>query len=125
MTGSKHAEILQGHVKRIVSFDCREFSHDPHYFKFFADGCPGIMFQDGQNPMFVNSTHKLATVVLYGQTVLPMELSTIGSYRVIVVMLQPDALEYLFGIPANHMTDNCFDINLLHVGKIFHYPTEC
>jgi len=118
MTESIPAGFLDGHVKRIVRFDCGEFSA-PYEFKFFADGCPGIMFQEGQNPMFVNSTNNLATVVLYGQTVQPMVVSTKGTYRIVVAVLQPDALEYLFGIPANHLTDTCLDLSLLNVGKDF------
>jgi AraC-like DNA-binding protein len=118
MTESKPAGFLDGHVKRIVRFDCGEFSA-PYQFKFFADGCPGIMFQEGQNPMLVNSTNDLATVVLYGQTVMPMVVSTKGTYRIVVAVLYPDALEYLFGIPANHLTDTCLDLNLLNVGKEF------
>lgn len=115
----QHPEILSQYVKRIWSFTCREYSDAMHELKFFADGCPGIMFQQGDHAMMVNPDKKLAPVFLYGQTVRPIVLSASGNYQAVVATLQPDALEQVFGIPASHLTDTCVDVNLLTAGKNF------
>lgn len=115
----KRIDMLNGllgrYVKQIWTLD----SGSGGNLKFFADGCPGIMFQQGDGPMTLNSSRKPASVFLYGQTVAPISLSTNGSYNAVAAMLEPDAIDALFGIRASEVTNSCIDLSLLPSGSGF------
>ena len=82
--------------------------------QFFADGLPGIMFHQADYDVFLNSDeNKLSTLFLYGQTVKPIEISTIGPYKAIVFHLHAHVTKLLVGIDAHELTNTCIDYSLL------------
>ena len=78
---------------------------------FFADGYPGLMFQETVNGLFVNPHNKKMPVLfLYGQTIRPIELVIKGSYKLIVFQLYPFVLKSFFGVDPRGLNDECFDL---------------
>jgi len=121
MTGTfEFNGLLSKYVKRIVSVGCREYAAKQHDLRFFADGCPGLMFQESGTKMTINHTKELPSIFLYGQTILPIVLSTSGSYTMTVAFLYPDAVESLFGISARELTDTCVDLSLVKSARNFY-----
>jgi AraC-like DNA-binding protein len=78
---------------------------------FFADGYPGLMFQQTTSGLIVNPHQKLMpTLFLYGQTLKPIELEMNGTYRIIVFQLYPFLLKGFFNITPDSINDNCYDL---------------
>ncbi len=76
---------------------------------FFADGCPGLMFQQSDNGLIVKPhDKKMPEVFLYGQTILPIELEISGAFHIIVFQLYPYVLKAFFDIPPQSINDNCY-----------------
>src|SRR5687768_112092 len=64
---------------------------------FFADGYPGLMFDETENGLIVNPHKKWMPVLfLYGQTINPIELQMTGRYQVIIFHLYPFVLKSFF-----------------------------
>lgn len=81
---------------------------------FYADGLPGIVYQQSSANMYLNDKNrKLSSLFLYGQTITPITLLPFGSFRMIVFLLNPSAINSLFGIRSNEVTDDCIDLRLL------------
>jgi AraC-like DNA-binding protein len=102
--------FLTHYVRNIWVAENRDFENADHSLKFFADGCPGLMFHQSESPMFLGDK-KLSNLLLYGQTVKPIEIRAKGSYKLIVFILHPYVLHILFGIQANDLTDTCLDMS--------------
>lgn len=78
---------------------------------FFADGYPGLMFQETKNGLLVNPHKKLMPVFfLYGQTIKPIELEMTGAYNLIVFQLYPFVLKSFFKVTPKNINDNCYDL---------------
>ena len=85
---------------------------------FFADGYPGLMYQETENGLLVNPHNKLMpSLFLYGQTIKPIELVIEGSYRLIVFQLYPFVLKSFFGLAAKTLNDDCYDLQQLSSAK--------
>ena len=93
---------------------------------FFADGCPGLMFQETKNGLLVKPHNKLMpTLFLYGQTIKPIELEMTGTYKLIIFQLYPFVLKSFFNVLPQNLNDNCYDLKQLgddavtiNIGKI-------
>lgn len=100
-------------VKSILIFE----ENDPKQktnLPFFADGCPGLMFQESENGLLVNPHKKLMPVFfLYGQTIKPIELEIKGTYKLIVFQLYPFVLKSFFKVAPQTINDNCYDLEQL------------
>lgn len=60
---------------------------------FFADGFPGLMFQQTENGLVVNPHNKkMPEIFLYGQTINPIVLEISGNYLIIIFQLYPFVL---------------------------------
>ncbi|WP_268847232.1 helix-turn-helix domain-containing protein [Flavobacterium aestivum] len=78
---------------------------------FFADGYPGIMFQETEKGLVVMPYEKeMPSFILYGQTIHPIELLMKGSYKLIIFKLYPFVLKSFFNITAKDFNDNCYDL---------------
>lgn len=112
--------VLTPFLKKILVLESDDQKARPQSFQFFADGCPGIVYQQSTHGIALNSQpDRLATVFLYGQPVKPIQLDTFGPYRIIVFFLQPHAIMPLLGIRADELTDTCIDLSLLPVSGGF------
>ncbi len=83
----------------------------------YADGYPGIMFQQSANGFyFLPKKKQLSELLLYGQTVKPASLDVEGPYKFIVFQLYPFASKYLLGIEPKELNDDCYDLlNIQHI----------
>lgn len=80
---------------------------------FFADGFPGLMYQETPNGLYVNPHKKLMPqLFVYGQTIEPIEIEIYGSYQMIVLQLYPFTLKALIKIDPKSINDNCYDLSL-------------
>ncbi len=100
-------------VKGILTFE----ENDPEQktnLPFFADGYPGLMFQETENGLLVNPHKKLMPdFFLYGQTIKPIELEIKGTYKLIVFQLYPFVLKSFFKVAPQTINDNCYDLEQL------------
>lgn len=100
-------------VKSVLIFE----ENDPKQktnLPFFADGYPGLMFQETENGLLVNPHKKLMPVFfLYGQTIKPIELEIKGAYTLIVFQLYPFVLRKFFKVVPQTINDNCYDLEQL------------
>ena len=97
-------------VKSILVFE----EHDKKQktiLPFFADGYPGLIFQETTNGLLVNPHSKLMPVLfLYGQTIQPIELVMTGAYKLILFQLYPFVLKSFFNVVPKDLNDNCYDL---------------
>lgn len=78
---------------------------------FYADGYPGLMFQQTQNGLRVQPHDKQMPVLfLYGQTLKPIELVMDGPYKLIGFQLYPFVLRHFFGVNPKDLNDDCYDL---------------
>lgn len=109
---------LDAHVKEIFVLEEADETKES-LLPFFADGCPGIMFQQTTSGAFRYPKKKeLSTFFMYGQTLHPIEISIKGVYRLIVFQLYPFAAKALFNINPKELKDDCYDLNLLQGNDI-------
>lgn len=100
---------LNPYVKEIFSFQSHQTTGTKS-FKFYADGLPGIMFQQSENGMFLNGENKkLSPLFVYGQTIKPIEIICHGPFRMIIFYLYPPMLKMLFEIQASDLIDSCLN----------------
>jgi len=77
----------------------------------YADGYPGIMFQQSENGFHLLPKGKaLSELFLYGQTIDPISLDVRGPHNYVVVQLYPFASKYLLNIDPRVLNDECFDL---------------
>ena len=77
----------------------------------YADGYPGIMFQQSDNGVYLlPKKKKLSEFFLYGQTLAPVSLDVEGPFKFIVFQLYPFASKYLLGIDPKALNDECYDL---------------
>jgi AraC-like DNA-binding protein len=77
----------------------------------YADGYPGIMFQQSEKGFYLlPKKKKLSELFLFGQTLEPISLDVKGPYNYIVVQLYPFASKYLLNIDPKGLNDDCFDL---------------
>ncbi|HEX8378196.1 MAG TPA: helix-turn-helix domain-containing protein [Pedobacter sp.] len=97
-------------VKNILVFEEDE-QNLKTVLPFFADGYPGLIFQETVNGLLVKPHEKLMPkFFLYGQTISPIELAMTGPYKLIVFQLYPFVLKSFFNVEPKDLNDNCYDL---------------
>ena len=103
-------------VKNILVFEEHE-ENQKTVLPFFADGYPGLIFQETKNGLSVSPFNKqMPRLFLYGQTITPIELHFKGSYKLIIFQLYPCVLKSFFNITAKDIIDSCYDLTILPGG---------
>jgi len=106
----EHDISLSPFVKRVMTFESAEKSTKT-CLPFFADGFPGLMYQNTPNGLTIHPHEKLMPqLFLYGQTIAPIEIEILGEYELIIFQLHPFTLKILFGIEPKSINDDCFDL---------------
>jgi AraC-like DNA-binding protein len=104
-------------VKNILVFEEVEINQKT-VLPFFADGYPGLMFQETKNGLFVSPHNKqMPLLFLYGQTLKPIELVIQGTYKLIIFQLYPFVLKSFFNVTAKNINDDCYDLKQLENGN--------
>jgi AraC-like DNA-binding protein len=97
-------------VKSISVFEEQNSTHKT-VLPFFADGYPGLIFQETKKGLLVTPHNKkMPAFFLYGQTIKPIELIMEGSYKLIIFQLYPFVLKSFFNIHPGSINDNCYDL---------------
>lgn len=100
-------------VKNILVFEERD-KDVKTILPFFADGYPGLIFQETANGLLVNPHEKvMPPLFLYGQTIKPIELVMTGTYKLIVFQLYPFVLKSFFNVEPQDLNDNCYNLDQL------------
>ncbi|MDM1294457.1 AraC family transcriptional regulator [Sphingobacterium sp. N143] len=93
-------------VRAILVFE----SHEEHTVRlpFFADGYPGLMYQQANGDLII-APHdkKMPAVFLYGQTIRPITLEARGPFQLIIFQLYPFVLRAFWGIAPESINDGC------------------
>jgi AraC-like DNA-binding protein len=106
--------LLQSYVRHIEVLENDQENSLLAPLPFYADGCPGLIFQQTPNGMLINSTtHQLDDFFVYGQTVKPIEFAPQGAYRMIIFYFYPHVVKSLYGINSSEITDHCLNLSLL------------
>lgn len=97
-------------VKEIILLD--SLDDTLHKLPFYADGYPGILFSETEEPILLQPFNKLLPdFFLYGQTIEPITLEIQGPYKMVVFQLYPFATRLLLGINPKEINDACYDLN--------------
>ncbi|NQD69450.1 AraC family transcriptional regulator [Sphingobacterium shayense] len=76
---------------------------------FFADGYPGLMFQQTKNGLKIHPHNKqMPNIFLYGQTIKPIKLEVDGPHLIIVFQLYPFVLRAFWNIAPQSINDSCY-----------------
>lgn len=76
---------------------------------FFADGYPGLLFQQTASGLTVNPHNKIMPeIFLYGQTLQPIELEISGAYSIIIFQLYPFVIRTFFNVIPQSINDSCY-----------------
>ena len=91
----------------------------------YADGYPGIMFQQSANGFHLLPKGKaLSELFLYGQTIDPISLEVRGTHNYVVVQLYPFASKYLLNIDPKVLNDECYDLLQINYVDIYSFQQK-
>jgi len=106
-------KLISLFVKSILVFEDQN-KKQKTILPFFADGYPGLIFQETSNGLLVNPHKKIMPAFfLYGQTINPIELVMKGAYKLIVFQLYPFVLKSFFNVEPLEINDTCYDLDQL------------
>ena len=107
------------HLKEFVrcfwTLEAPSESKAPQSFRTFADGSPGLIFQQVEEGSFYQNDKLLPGFFLYGQATTHARIHSTGKLTAIGIFLRPNALKSVFGLNAGILTDTCLDANTLTV----------
>ena len=104
------SEALRPYVNAIMVMESKELEGKTT-IPLYADGYPGIMFQQSKNGFYyLPKGKKLSELFLYGQTVYPASMEVEGPFDFIVFQLYPFASKYLLNVDPKILNDDCFDL---------------
>jgi len=103
-------EDLAPYVNCIMIGEDMDFNSHTN-IPFYADGYPGIMFQQSEKGVFLLPKKKeLSELFLFGQTLEPISIDVHGPHNYVVVQLYPFASKYLLNIDPKELNDECYDL---------------
>lgn len=107
-------EHLQAYVRCFWTLEAPD-SQAPHSFRTFADGNPGLIFQQVEDGSFYQNDKELPGLFLYGQATTHANIHATGNLKLVGLFLRPNALKTVFGLNAGLLTDTCMDASTLAV----------
>lgn len=115
---------IQAFVKAIWCYE-RSVEGDTVQLPFFADGYPGLIFQESVTGMLVHPHEKSMPVLfLYGQTISPVKLELSGSFSIIIFQLYPLSLKNLFNLNPGSINDTCHCLQQIAGQDVSHVSAE-
>jgi AraC-like DNA-binding protein len=111
MTGSNYipSEKIADYVESILVVENNNVIA-PFSLPLFANGKPTLLFQTKKGKIKESSNY----LTLFGQTVLPEQITLSENFTLIAFFFKPFALTSLFGFSAKELTDNPINLNLLN-----------
>lgn len=78
---------------------------------FYADGYPGLIFQETEGGMLVRPQNKMMPALfIYGQTIKPVESVLYGNFKLLIFQLYPFVLKSFYDLNAEALNDDCYDV---------------
>jgi len=112
--------FLKNYVRYLWRLDQNSLKTSSATFRIFADGCPGLLFNQSETSVIYQNNEKLLPpIFLYGQATRHNELNLTGNLSIIGAFFYPNALKSIFGFDAVELTDSCTDLNLISVKQGF------
>lgn len=111
-----HAYELTSIVKDIFVLENKQCKKET--LPFFADGFPGILFQESIRATIFPSGKTLTPLFLYGQTVHPIEIVMEGNYKMIVLQVYPFVAQALFSVDTKKLNDECYDLHQVKAASV-------
>lgn len=110
MTGNKYipTEKIAAYVDSIFVIENNNVNK-PFSLPLFANGKPTLLFQTTKGTIKNNANY----LTLFGQTILPEQITFTESFILIAYFFKPFALTTLFGFSAQDLTDNPINLNLV------------
>lgn len=104
---------LEAFVKDIFILES-DLINSENKIPFYADGFPGIIYSKSDNPFYLMPRNKkLSNFYLYGQTIEPISLNVLGSYKLLCIRMYPFAARILLGVDPKILNDDCYDLKLI------------
>ena len=101
-------EKIADFVEDILVIENYHVSH-PFVLPLFANGKPNLLFQTAKGQIKNHCSH----LTLFGQTILPEQITLTENFTLIAYFFKPFALSNLFGFSAQELTDHPISLNLL------------
>ena len=110
MTGNKYipTEKIADYVDSILVIENTDVKK-PLSLPLFANGKPTLLFQTTKGNINKNSNY----LTLFGQTVLPEQITLTENFTLIAYFFKPFSVTALFGFSAQELTDNPINLNLI------------
>ncbi len=110
MTGNRYipTEKIADYVDSILVVENNEVKKT-FSLPLFANGKPTLLFQTAKGTIKSNSNY----LTLFGQTILPEQITFTENFTLIAYFFKPFALTTLFGFSAQDLTDNPISLNLI------------
>lgn len=102
-------ERIADYVDSIFVFDNKNVLSS-FSLPLFANGKPTLLFQTAKGTIKDNSNY----LTLFGQTILPDQITFTENFTLIAYFFKPFALTTLFGFSALELTDNPISLNLIN-----------
>ncbi|MGJ1436126.1 helix-turn-helix domain-containing protein [Sphingobacterium multivorum] len=114
MTGKNYipSEEISEYVDSILVIENNEVV-ETFTLPLFANGKPTLLFQTSKGTIRNNSNY----LTLFGQTIIPDQLTLTENFILIAYFFKPFALTTLFGFSAQDLTDNPINLNLIQFQK--------
>ena len=100
---------ISAYVDRILILENRGFSR-PFTLPLYANGVPTLLFTSVKGKLDGGTTNHLT---LFGQTVVPENLTLTEDFFLIAYFFKPYSLLPLFGIEGHELTDKPVDVELI------------
>jgi len=122
--------FLKDHVRYFWTLESHVAGSADKTFGPIPDGCPGMIFQQSDQGNFYQFEKELPPLFLYGQTTRHTKLVSPGQFISVGVYFYPHALQSVFGLNSDQLTDDCTDLDSMALDqgfrlteKLFDAPT--
>jgi AraC-like DNA-binding protein len=104
---------LKAYIRTFWALESNAADDTSKSFRTMADGCPGLLFQQPEKGVIYQNDKQLPNIILYGQATTHAALSLKGQFSTIGIFFQPNALNAIFGLNAEALTDTCLNLDEL------------
>lgn len=115
---------LKEYIHAIWTLDLPADSQSPPELRTFAEGMPGLIFQQVTNGSLFQNDQQLHDLFLYGPATTHARLHATGDLHITGIFLRPNALKTVFGLNAGLLTDTCMDASTLAVREHHSLPEQ-
>lgn len=108
-------EHLKDYIHAIWTLDLPADSPASPSLRTYAEGCPGLIFQQVKGGTLFQNDQPLKDLFLYGPATTHARLHATGDLHMTGIFLRANALKTVFGLNARLLTDTCVDASMLTV----------